>query len=134
MTKAVIDTNVFLSAIFWGGKPLEVVRLAFAHKITGVISLEILEELEGKLIKKFYYPKDQTAKYIELVLTEFLLVEPTQKVRVVEDPKDDKIIEAALEANADFIVTGDKDLLRIRQYKGIQIVKPHGFLAKIIIH
>ncbi len=131
MIKAVIDTNVFLSAIFWSGKPFEIVRLAFSQKITGVTSMAILEELEQKLLKKFNYPKDQTERYLQLVLKEFVVVEPKQKVNVVEDPADNKIIEAALEANADYIVTGDKHLLKIHQYKSIQIVTPNEFLKMI---
>lgn len=131
MIKAVIDTNVFLSAIFWSGKPFEIVRLAFSQKITGVTSLAILDELEEKLLKKFNYPKDQTERYLQLVIKEFIVVEPKQKVNIVEDPADNKIIEAALEANADYIVTGDKHLLKIPQYKSIQIVTPNEFLKMI---
>jgi putative PIN family toxin of toxin-antitoxin system len=131
MIKAVVDTNVFISAIFWGGIPLEIVKLAFLQKISGVTSAEILEELEEKLLKKFGYPKNQTEDYILLIRKEFLVVEPKQKVSVVEDQKDNKIIEAALEANADFIVTGDTHLLKIRQYKNIRIVTPKEFLKKL---
>ena len=131
MIKAVIDTNVFLSAIFWGGKPLEVIRLAFAHKIAGVTSLPILEELEEKLLKRFGYPEDETEKYIHLVLKEFIVVDPKQRINVVEDPKDNKIIEASLEANAGYIITGDNHLLKIRQYKNTRIMKAHDFLKEI---
>ena len=131
MIRAVIDTNVFLSALFWGGIPLKVIKLAFSGKITGITSLAIINELEEKLLKKFEYPKDQTSQYLEIILAVFLVVKPKQKVNVVEDPKDNKIIEAAIEANAQYIITGDKHLLKIKKYQNIKIVTPREFLETL---
>jgi len=131
MVKAVIDTNVFLSALFWSGKPKEVVRLAFSKRFVAVTSLPILEELENKLLKKFKYPKNQTETYLKLIIEEFSVVKPKKKVMVVEDLDDNKIIEAALEARVNYIVTGDKHLLKIHAYCGIEIVNPNDFLKKL---
>jgi uncharacterized protein len=131
MIKAVIDTNVFLSALFWSGKPNEVVRLALSKHFIAITSLPILEELENKLLKKFKYPKDQTETYLKLIIEAFSLVKPKTKVIVVEDSDDNKIIEAALESKADYIVTGDKHLLKIGNYCGIKILTPNNFLKKI---
>lgn len=130
MIKAVIDTNVFLSAIFWGGKPKEVIRLIISKRIIGVTSPAILEEIENKLIQKFNYPTAQTNAYLELIIENFQVVNPNLKVDAVEDPKDNKIIEAAIEAGADCIITGDKHLLKINGYEGIEIVTPNEFLRK----
>jgi len=133
MIKAVIDTNVFLSAIFWEGTPKQVIELALSKKIIGVTSKQILEELEEKLLKKFGFPEDQTGAYLTLLVENFSVVEPARKVSIVrEDPDDNKIIEAAIEAKADCIVTGDKHLLKIGAYSGIEIIKPHSLLKKII--
>ncbi len=131
MVKAVLDTNVFLSAIFWGGLPLQVLKLATSKKIVGVTSIPILEEVERKLRQKFDYPADKTKQFLELILKEFEIVEPKQKMLIiVEDPTDNKIIEAAIEAKADFIVTGDRHLLKISEYKEIRIVTPKQFLSE----
>ena len=131
MIKAVIDTNVFLSAIFWGGKPKEVLRLIFSKRIIGVTSPAILEEIENKLIQKFNYPKEQAEEYLKLIIENFHVVNPELKVDIVEDPKDNKIIEAAIEAGADFIITGDRHLLKIKGYEGIEIIAPNEFLSRV---
>ena len=88
MIEAVIDTNVFISGLFWEGKPKEIVKLALSRKIIGVTSPAILEELEEKLLKKFNYPKEQTSQYIQIIIKEFSVVEPKTKVFVVQDQKD----------------------------------------------
>lgn len=129
MIRAVIDTNVFLSSLFWKGKPKQILEMAFSKKFEGVTSPQILLELEGKLRKKFNYPEEQTKKYVELILSQFTVVEPTSKVSAVpNDPTDNKIIEAAIEANADYIVTGDKHLLKLGRYLNVKILKPDQFL------
>lgn len=129
MIKVAIDTNVFLSALFWKGKPKQILEMALSKKFEGVTSLEIILELEGKLRKKFNYPEEQTKKYIELILAQFTVVEPTSKVSVVkDDPTDNKIIEAAIEANARYIVTGDRHLLKLKKCRGIAILKPNEFV------
>ena len=132
MIKAVIDTNIFLSALFWEGKPKQVVKLALLKKIVGVSSTPILQELENKLLKKFKYPEEQTIRYLQLIVENFSIVKPEKKITIVkDDPDDNKIIEAAIEAKADYIVTGDKHLLKIGNYHKIKIVKPNEFLKKI---
>ena len=129
MIKAVIDTNVFISALFWKGKPNEVLRLAFSKKFTAVTSREILSELEGKLTRKFHYPKNETKKYMALILSEFVVVEPGLNIAaVVEDPSDNKVIEAAADSNSGFIVTGDSHLLKLKDFRGVKILNPAEFL------
>ena len=131
MIEAVIDTNVFISGLFWEGKPKEIVKLALSRKIIGVTSPAILEELEEKLLKKFNYPKEQTSQYIQIIIKEFSVVEPKTKVFVVQDQKDNKIIEAAIESNVQYIVTGDTDLLKLKEYEKIRIVSPSEFMKLI---
>ncbi|MDO8537558.1 MAG: putative toxin-antitoxin system toxin component, PIN family [archaeon] len=125
MTKVVFDTNVFLSGLFWKGNPNKLFELVFSKKIVGVTSNEILIELKEKLLTKFNYPKDQAEVFIRIIIEDFSIVIPQTRVSVVEDKKDDKIIEAAIEANADFIVSGDKHLLKLKNYETIKIVSPN---------
>jgi len=67
-----------------------------------------------------------------LIVESFSIVKPGRKITVVKDnPDDNKIIEAAVEAKADYIVTGDKHLLKIGNYHGIKIIKPNEFLKKL---
>lgn len=131
MIEAVIDTNVFISGLFWEGKPKAIVKLALSRKIVGVTSPAILEELEEKLLKKFNYPKEQVNQFIQAIVKEFSVVEPKIKVFVVQDQKDNKIIEAAIESNAHYIVTGDTDLLKLKEYEKTKIVTPSEFMKLI---
>lgn len=80
MIRVVFDTNVFLSALFWSGKPKHVIELALERKIIGVTSPIILTELEEKLLKKFNYPKDQTESYLRLVIENFEAVKPKESL------------------------------------------------------
>lgn len=135
MIKIVIDTNVFLSALFWNGKPKKVIELALEKKIMGVTSTEILSELEEKLLKKFKYPENQTNSYLKLIIENFEIVKPKVKVDVVkDDPDDNKIIETALESKAKYIVTGDKHLLNIDSYKKIIILTPNQLIKTTTKH
>lgn len=132
MIKVVVDTNVFLSAIFWKGNPEKVVKKCVRKEVMGITSPAILEELETKLRRKFAYPEEQTERYIELVITDFEVVMPKQKLSVVkDDPTDNKVIEAAVAANADYIVSGDRHLLGIGDYKGVKIVSPKEFVGLV---
>ena len=135
MIKAVIDTTVFLSALFWNGKPKQVIELALEKKIVGVTAPEILSELEEKLLLKFKYPKNQIDSYLKLIIENFEVVKPKIKVDVVKDDSDDnKIIEAALESKAKYIVTGDKHLLNIDSYQKIIIMTPNQFIQTTTKH
>ena len=129
--KTVIDTNIFLSGLFFGGKPKKVLDLCLQNKIIGVTSREILLELEEKLVEKFDFPEEKTAKFLTLITKEFKVVEPQQRIDIVEDKKDNKIIEAALESNAEYIVTGDKHLLKIQEYSKTIIITPKEFMEAI---
>ena len=130
MIKVVFDTNVFISALFWKGKPKQVVELALSRKIVGVTSTKILLELKKKLIEKFSYPLDQTEQYLQIIAKECLMVSPFMKINIVtEDSTDNKIVEAAVAGNTDYIVTGDNHLLKIGSYRGIQIVTPNKLIT-----
>lgn len=130
MIKAVLDTNVFLSALFWDGNPRKVLQLAISKKIGGITSPEILEEIEKKLCVKFDYPKDQTKAFLGLILENFEFTKPKRKTKIVkEDPSDNKIIDAAIESGTRFIVTGDNHLFKLNGIKGLKIVNPKDFLG-----
>ncbi|MFH0715153.1 MAG: putative toxin-antitoxin system toxin component, PIN family [Candidatus Diapherotrites archaeon] len=132
MIKAVFDTNVFLSALFWGGMPQQALELALSRKVQGVVSPKILNELEDKLLDKFKFPESRTVEFLKLVSDNFETVKPEQRLKVVkEDPNDDKIVEAAVEGNAKYIVTGDKHLLKLEKFEKIEILTPREFLQKI---
>ena len=132
--KAVLDANVWVSALLWGGKPAEITKAAENRKITLILSEEIVKELSQVLaypkLKKVYRAEGlRQEDLVEAVLKIGKFVKTTKKLNVVEEhPADDKFIGRALAAGAEYIVSGDKHLLKIANYKKIQILAVNEFL------
>lgn len=133
--KAVLDSNVWVSALLWGGKPAEIVKASEQRKVRLVASEEILREISQVLnypkLRKVYEAEETShEELIEAVLKVVQLVQVTRRVKVVlEHPADDKFIECALEAKADYVVSGDKHLLKVGNYGKIQVVSVPKFLG-----
>ena len=127
--RIVLDTNVLISAILFGGNPRKVLDLAISEEANLFISPFILFELRSVLAKKFAYPKDRIDQ-VEVSLKEISnLVEPKKTISIISrDPADNRILECALESKADFIVSGDKHLLALCKFKKTKIVSPSQFL------
>ena len=84
------------------------------------------------LERDFEYSKNEAKNIIEKILLFSSLIEPKQKVDVIKDDLDDnKVIECAIESSSDYIVTYDKHLLTLKEYKGIKIMKPEEILKKL---
>lgn len=133
--KVVLDANVWVSALLWGGKPAEIVRAAEDGKVCIVMSEEIIGEISQVLnypkLRKMYQDAGlRHENLIEAVLKVVKFVKVTEKVNVgVEHPADDKFIECALAASADYIVRGDKHLLKIGEYKKTRVLSVSEFLV-----
>jgi putative PIN family toxin of toxin-antitoxin system len=131
--KVVLDTNVLISAILFGGKPRQILEKAIRGEIGLCISEPILEELKGVLQRsKFGY----SSEMIQVILTELTgisnFVNPPESINVVsEDPEDNRILECAVEADANYIVTGDFHLLKLSRYRHIEVVNAVAFLEKL---
>lgn len=130
MTKAVFDTNIFISSIFWKGNARRVVDLAVAGKMKSVTSPDILQEIETVLSEDFpEVPYEKIEEIIRDILSySHLTVVDEIIVKDLRDVKDAKIISCAVSAKAGYIVTGDKDLLVLKEYKGVKILSPKAFL------
>ncbi len=132
--KVVLDTNVWVSALLWGGKPAEIIKAAEQSKIYIVISEEIVNEISQVLnyskLKQIYQIEGLNhEQLIEAVLKIVHFVKITKHVNIVlEHPADNKFIECALEAKANYIVSGDKHLLKVDSYKKIPIISVNNFL------
>lgn len=133
MTKLVLDTNVFISGIFWSGPPAKILN-AWHEKVKIVCSLEILDEysrVSDILAKK--YPNVDIAPFINLMIRDSELFTPIKlKTSISRDPDDDKFIAVALAANCHLIVSGDNDLLSVTRYKDIEIINPNEFVNKYL--
>jgi len=127
--RIVIDTNVYISAIFWGGKPREVLELGRNGRISIFTSSEIQAEIEMKLKTKFRIEENEVAQILLDYAMFTMPIKPLHRIAIIEaDPDDDKFMECALAARAGYIVSGDKHLLNLKNYQGIQIKKPAEFL------
>jgi uncharacterized protein len=140
MAKVVIDANVIISAAF-GGKPLDAVARALEdHEV--FLSTAIRQELQGvfhRLSKKL--SKENLSflqNKIEQIIEQGKMIPVPKSVRLSRDPKDDLYLSLGCEAGADFLITGDKDLLSILQEdlkkNGMNclILTPKAFLEKVL--
>jgi putative PIN family toxin of toxin-antitoxin system len=135
--KVVLDANVWISALLWGGKPAEIVKVAGDRQFVIFLSEEIVREISQVLtyprIVKMYQPAGLGYEdLIEEVLKIGKFVQVTEKVSaVVSHPADDKFIDCALAAGAGYLVSGDKHLLNLGSYKKIRILSVNEFLQVI---
>ena len=123
--RVVLDTNVLISALLFKGQLSRIVRLWQTGKIVPVISKETFEELRTVLeYPKFSLSRAEIESLIEHeILPFFEVVNVSKHVKgACRDPGDDKFISCALSANADGVVTGDKDLFDLRKYQSIKIM------------
>jgi uncharacterized protein len=131
MIKAVVDTNVFISGVFWKGPPFEVLKSWRRGDFRWAVSEPILEEYRrtlDQLIKKRLAVGAQSI--LAIIESHAEIVEPVAFARqVCSDPDDDKFLEAAVAAHADFVVSGDFALLELKRYREIEIVRPTRFLS-----
>jgi len=131
--KVVFDTNIYISAIIFSGPPEICLEAAREGEIGLYTSKTILLELANKLRSKFGYTEEEIEDIL-IGLSKFVrLVEPKVKInRIKEDPSDNMILEAAVEAKADFIVSGDKrHILPLKEFAGIKIISAATFLKQI---
>lgn len=124
--KIVFDTNIYLAAIKKGSyawQQLQRTRPEGPYQL--YISPNIIIEIQEKLEQKFHWNRSESASYIEAILMYANLVQPHRKVEgVLKDEDDHIILECALEARAETIVTADRDLLRLKEFQGITIIHP----------
>lgn len=128
--KIVIDTNVYISAIFWGGKPRKVVDLGRDKKIHIFSSVDIEKEVAEKLMTKFKFDEEEVNQILLDISTFTIPVRVTKRIQAVtDDPDDDKFIECAVSCKADYIISGDRHLLALKEYAGIKILRASEFLS-----
>ena len=133
MLKAVFNTNIIVSSFLSEhGFSHKNVEMAIEGKIANYTSPDMLKELSKVLREGIKFSEEDVKNSVGFVLGYSIPVNPAQKVDAVkDDPKDNIVIECALACNADYIVSGDRHLFDLKQYRGIKIVKPADFF-KII--
>jgi len=130
MTRIVLDTNVFISS-FLGGNPRRIVDLWKAGNITLCLSRGIVDEYVEVLRRLGLEQEPELKELLKLFASgsHIVFTALTPELHVVEaDPDDNKFIECAVVLDADFVITGDKVLLTMRDYMGTPIFTPRQFL------
>jgi putative PIN family toxin of toxin-antitoxin system len=131
--RVVLDTNILISAfIFPGGAPEAVYRAVLDGRVELVTSPPLLAELGRVLADKFGWESSLSAEAVAQVARIAIVARPEERVEVVlDDPDDDRVLEAAAAGGADVIVSGDRHLLRLRSWNGIRIEKAAAFLKRL---
>jgi len=125
MIRVTLDTNVYISAILFGGKAEVIRSFSKQGKIEVFVSEVILAEIGKVLRRKFYWQSWQIAQVLDDIRDFSTLVTPYETISCIkEDDADNRILECAVEGKAKYVVSGDKHLLSLREYRGIKIVTP----------
>lgn len=129
--KVVLDTNILISAIAFGGRSEEVLNLVLDEKIIAVSSPVLLAEFQEVYKKKFPLKSADFELTLESIEEIFKIIRPKKSLKIVRDEDDNRVLEAAVEGECQYIITGDKDLLSLQKFKGIKILTPDKFLKEV---
>ena len=132
--RIILDTNVFISGIFFSGPPSQILKAWKNQNLQIVLSKQILDEYQrvaDELSSK--YSQIDITPIIELITIhgEFIDIKGID-ISICEDPDDDKFIECAIAGKCNIIVTGDIHLLKLKEYKNVKIIKPRDFIEKYL--
>lgn len=128
--RVVFDTSILVSAlVFTGGSGEAALRRIIDQTDLLVLSRPIIAELLDVLARKFARDAEELA-HVAVFVTELAeIVAPTRRLRILDDDPDNRILECAVAGRADAIVTGDKALLALGEYRNIRIVTLREYLG-----
>lgn len=129
--RIVVDSNVIISALQFGGLPNRVLSSALDANIRLFISPFIADEILGVLLEKFSWDESQIQEAEEIIEEVSETIQPSDRVNIARDSDDNRILECALAAQAHYLISGDDDLLSLKKYGRIEIVTPAQFLARL---
>ena len=127
--KIVLDTNVFISGVFSRGSPHQILMLWAENKINLFITKKILNEY-FRVLHKIDQTGDIAKKWSSFVLKNALLLEDKELVQVCRDPEDNKFLNCAIIGGANYLVSGDDDLLTLKIIGSTEIITPFKFLKR----
>jgi len=132
--KVVMDTNVFVSGVFFSGPPYQILRAWQLGEFELVVSQEILDEYRrvGEILAE-ERPKVDLNPILTFVIEHAKVYKSIKlKEPVCEDPDDDKFFACALASGSKVIISGDKHLLKVSGYEGIEVLKPREFVDRYL--
>jgi len=133
MITAVFDTNILISSFLSRGAPYQALGSVVDGNVSLMISPEMIKEFKEVIGRdKFGFSKELIEQMVMMVIDISEMVEPDIKLDVIkEDPEDNKVLECAICSKADYIVTGDPHLLRLKKFRGVQIINVNYFMDRL---
>lgn len=130
MLRVVFDTNIYISAFLFGGLPEQLIRAAPRETFHLYISPDILNEVSAVLVKKFHYDAKAVDQIDQIIKDLATIVRPNITINAIPHwPADNRVLECAITAQADYLVTGDtKHLLPLKRYQESKIISAREFL------
>ena len=130
--KAVLDTNVFVSGVFFRGPPHAILDAWRRGQVQVVLSAEIIEEYRrvGALLAADFPGVDLAPMLGLLAVKAEVVAAPPLPEAVCDDPDDDKFLACALAGRCRTVISGDRALLRVSGYRGITVLRPREFVAR----
>lgn len=127
----VLDTNIYISSLFWQGNPYKIIQKAIDEEFTVFTSNKIILEIKKVLARDFGISEPEINEFIDSVIMFTKLVETNETINMIkEDDSDNRILECASACKANFIVTQDNHLLKIKKFREVEILNPLEFLKK----
>lgn len=131
--RVTLDTNIYVSALQFGGKPMQLLQMGLEGELDIAISQPILDETLRVLREKFGWADDDLRDAEAAISAATYRVAPTETLDVVEaDPTDNRIVECAVASSSETIVSGDRHLLALGQFRGISVLRVGDFLLRKI--
>ena len=130
MIAAVCDSNVYISAIVFGGGPRDVVVLGERAQVRLLVSPRLVSEVELVLARKFAWEQRRVRQICQPLWESARLLTPATDVSVCRDPQDNHLLALALDGEAEYLITGDRDLLVLSPFRDILVETPAGFFAE----
>ncbi len=129
MVRVVLDSNVIISAVLFGGKPEKVLNLARYGEIELISSYNLINEVLTVMKKKFNWIDWQVSQVEAAIREMSTIIIPVNIIKVItEDDADNRVLECAYEGRVNYIVSGDRHLLSLKQFEGIKIITPSQFM------
>lgn len=131
--KIVVDTNVLISGVFFGGFPRQILSSIVEKRISAFATTEIVDEYE-EIVQEMVSRKQGhlNREILSPLIGALEIIESVSNIQISRDPDDDKFINCAKDAHALYIVSGDKDLLVLQQYENIQIITAKEFCERYL--
>jgi uncharacterized protein len=129
--RVTLDTNIYVSALHFGGKPMQLLQMGLEGELDIAVSQPILDETLRVLREKFGWSDDDLRDAEAAISAATYRVAPTETLDVVEaDATDNRIVECAVASSSETIVSGDRHLLALGQFRRISVLRVGDFLLR----